>query len=200
MATVTTLPITAPPPSGVTITTTLNGATLVEIPASGIPSVEADHLGDAALAELWTITSRVQREITAWAARHLTAGTPAAPSDGGINTALLLRTLAHIEANPHQWYQATWRCETALCFAGWAVTLAGGRWLTKPGDRFDQFLAPEPDDPKEDIGTRGVHIRRRAKRLLGLDEEQADRLFASCNTLEDLREIVAELCGEAKAS
>lgn len=119
-----------------------------------------------------------------------------------MNTALLRRTLAHIEANPAEWYQPNWRCGTGMCFAGWAVTLAGGKWLTRPGEFGERFLEPTDGDPQQDIskmsdGRRGVHVQLRAVRILGLDEELADRLFCATNSLDDLREIVAELCGEA---
>ncbi|BAH52255.1 hypothetical protein [Rhodococcus opacus] len=60
------------------------------------------------------------------------------------NAALLNTVLAHIKANPDEWYQGDWRaprtylyndadgsdspCGTAMCFAGWTVELTGGKF------------------------------------------------------------------------
>lgn len=47
-----------------------------------------------------------------------------------INLDLLKKTYVHISKNPEEWNQGTWRCGTGMCFAGWAVTLAGRLWVT----------------------------------------------------------------------
>jgi hypothetical protein len=115
------------------------------------------------------------------------------------NVALLNQTLAHIEAHPEEWNQASFRCGTAACFAGHAVILEGGVW---EDDVSDDLLA-RADDPREDVwfGTDGdpdvVDVRSRARRILGLANHEADELFEGLNSLERLRRIVAELTGGA---
>lgn len=120
------------------------------------------------------------------------------------NVDLLRRTLAHIETHPELWDQTRWRtetenCGTAYCFAGWAATLDGGQWYSDdPGSACgDDLLAVDEDGEyvmalKD--GTLVTDIQARAERILGLTESQAEMLFYSLNTLDDLRGIVAELC------
>lgn len=123
-----------------------------------------------------------------------------------INVPLLTQTLAHIEANPSEWDQTWYRCDTGMCFAGWAAQLAGGKWHTSDPDLFDDldsYLIAEPgDDPAtttlvDGSGVRVVFAPTRARRLLGLSSSQACELFASGNRLDDLRRIVARLVEEA---
>ncbi|MGP4093024.1 hypothetical protein [Nonomuraea sp. KM90] len=120
-----------------------------------------------------------------------------------INAQLLKQTLAHIEANPSEWDQKQYRCGTGLCFAGWAVQLAGGRWYSDNADAaLGEALIAEPGEarsfaPESDSSVRLVHAEFRAEQVLGLSDDQAGRLFYAGNTLPDLRLIVAELCEEA---
>jgi hypothetical protein len=124
-----------------------------------------------------------------------------------INTSLLRETLAHIEANPEEWRQATYRCPSGMCFAGHAVTLAGGRWPAEPGSRYQSFLIADGDDLYQDVRwidregegkVQVVHAEDRARRVLGLTLAQASRLFAGVNDLHRLTVIVSELCEEAE--
>lgn len=110
-----------------------------------------------------------------------------------INVDLLDRTLAHVEAHPDEWNQLTYRCESGLCFAGWAAVLAGGRWVEP--EKYSSVLVAEEGDPDEDrLHTSGsVHAHDRAQRVLGLDGDTADDLFAAGNDIHDLRRIVAEI-------
>lgn len=76
-----------------------------------------------------------------------------------VNTALLQRTLAHIEAHPEDWVQRYWStgdrdvlpegnvCGTACCFAGHALLLGANAELTH--DSIDQ-LARRPAADRED--------------------------------------------------
>lgn len=121
-----------------------------------------------------------------------------------INTELLTSTLTHIDRNRDDWYQGNWRS----CFAGHAVILAGGKWATHSVHPLYFMLTPEDDDRTKDVQTYGaadgwdgeplqaVTVRARAKRVLGLTDEQAIRLFSAANTLPRLYTIVSELCGE----
>lgn len=120
------------------------------------------------------------------------------------NADLLKRTLAHIEAHPEQWFQGNWRgprnllgsehwrqaeagegCGTAFCFAGWAAELSGVTWVYPPDHRLSYtVLTP---------GEEEIAVDLYARLLLDLDFYEAADLFASDNTLDDLRRIVAEL-------
>lgn len=132
------------------------------------------------------------------------------------NVALLRQTLAHIEAHPETWYQATWRnpnaeCGTSYCFAGWAATLSGAQWDKNSNDvavsSLPQAVREEWSDYNEDVGDGWIHISDAAAQLLGLLQRHqedgytsysapaADDLFDPDNDLDDLRRIVAELCG-----
>ena len=102
------------------------------------------------------------------------------------NLDLYDRALAHITAHPEQWVQEEYRCGTGMCFAGHTAVLAGGRWLY-PGHPRSDLLVAEPGDPEEDIWDACISAHDRARRLLGLTEEQADRVFVGTNTLDDLR-------------
>jgi hypothetical protein len=113
-----------------------------------------------------------------------------------INKELLLRTLAHIEANPERWDQNQWICGTSYCFGGWAVKLDGGRFSRKHPY---SVLAREDDFP-EDIqiyssSAHYVYISHRARRILGLTKKQAESLFLWNNTLEKLKAKVNRLVG-----
>lgn len=129
------------------------------------------------------------------------------------NVELLRKTLAHIEANPDQWFQQSWmepiegatenECGTAYCFGGWAAVLHGATLddfmgntyaVPPPGESIDVFDA---SDLFEDDYDSRVYIGAYARKTLGLTCAQGDRLFVEHNTLDDLRRIVAELCEEA---
>jgi len=102
------------------------------------------------------------------------------------NAKLAYQTLDYIEAHPDEWDQDVWFCGTAACFAGRATLLHG--------DKREPGLDPVDVIPIEDQSQR-VYVKTRARRLLGINYIDADYLFDACNTLEDLRELVAEIFG-----
>lgn len=120
-----------------------------------------------------------------------------------VNDELMIDTLAQIERTPSEWNQGAYRCGSGMCFAGWAATLAGGQWLTSPYDlAWDEFLRPEPEDGPFDV--RGdetlihgpaVHASTRARRLLGIDMNDAAVLFAGGNQRDDLYAICSRITG-----
>lgn len=73
------------------------------------------------------------------------------------------------------------KCSTSGCFAGWAVALYAPVG-TKVVD--DQVFVPGREDFEL--------IEYYAEELLGLDQSQADRLFAPSLELGELRELVRE--------
>lgn len=127
------------------------------------------------------------------------------------NIDLLYKTLDHIETLEafraegvylkDRWNQGTWAiqyrdsdgdlCGTACCFAGWAVHLAGDHFVNDVGCDMegcdcDEIVAEAPDGNIE-------HIAERAQELLGLDWRERGRLFNGSNTLDQLREVVAQI-------
>jgi hypothetical protein len=117
------------------------------------------------------------------------------------NVALLRQTLTHIEANPQTWDQTTFRCNTGMCFAGWAAELEGGTWYTDASNPvLADYLVATPEDPADDVvrlvhnDARVILAADRAMRLLGLDYFQAEELFDGANTLDELRGYVDDLC------
>lgn len=108
------------------------------------------------------------------------------------NVALLRQTLEYIKAHPQEWDQEFYRCETGMCFAGWAATLAGGVWAG-PGDT---EMVAEPDDPADRTFDGRIHVADRAERLLGLNAEQVEDLFTPDNDLDDLECYVEKFCAE----
>lgn len=107
------------------------------------------------------------------------------------NTELLARTLAHIEANPHEWNQSMWAsrrtdCGTAYCFAGTAVHL--GRPDLKP-----DFVGENANGYMRDADGELIDIRDEAIEQLDLPEDIADHLFSASNDLDDLRWMVGNL-------
>ena len=119
------------------------------------------------------------------------------------NIDLLQRTLAHIKAHPEQWDQGNYAsqtdangCSTAYCFAGWAVTLAhpGAVPLFRPAPEHwatDRTATTVLLDLS--AGAEPVSIPDVAQEHLELDNEDAETLFLSDNTLDDLSKMVANL-------
>lgn len=114
------------------------------------------------------------------------------------NKKLLLKTLAYIKAHPEEHNQEYYRCETGMCYAGWAITLAGGKWaFPVSGDYSDRYvIANTQDNPDHvflDHGLQVINPSDRAERLLGITEIEGCRLFEWENTIEDIERIVNEL-------
>lgn len=108
------------------------------------------------------------------------------------NVDLLRRTLAYIEEHPGEHDQTRWRCGTRACFAGTAAMLDGGIWA-----RGVPCMSARSDDPPDHVVAHVIHVAHRARRILGLTEDQARDLFCGANDLDDLRDVVAELTGGA---
>jgi hypothetical protein len=127
------------------------------------------------------------------------------------NIELLDKVLKHIEDHPETWEQEVWRteedeawvkdpetgvevltvdCGTAFCFAGWTCQMEGGKWVD------NSSLLAVPEDEIHPLRN-WILASDRAERLLGLAEYEADALFRSENTLEDIREIVAQIKARA---
>lgn len=115
-----------------------------------------------------------------------------------VNVALLDQVMAHIEANPHDWEQGDYRCSTGMCFAGWAVELSGGTWVTDRDSRWRDQVFAEPDDEYSyastlDGKTEVTDADYRAQRVLGIGGDEAGDLFYAGNTMDEIRRIVKEI-------
>lgn len=125
-----------------------------------------------------------------------------------VNVKLLDATMAEVRKAARRktgqvWDQNHWRaplgdstgeCGTAMCFAGWAAQLDGGRWLSWREEwawlRARKGETPEVVTPD---GQPLVHVRERAERRLGLTEQEASELFSVRNTLSDLSRLVRDI-------
>lgn len=116
------------------------------------------------------------------------------------NNDLLQRTLAHIEAHPEQWNQGAWAkktdCGTAYCFAGTAVHLAhpdATPAFNTLWDRTAFMNVPTVITAAGRTLMSQVDIQQEATEVLDLYRHEAGVLFSAHNTLEDLRQMVADL-------
>lgn len=116
----------------------------------------------------------------------------------------LRRELEFLTANPDRhdqgaWYRlpppvavdaepgTDWTCGTAGCLAGWTALHADHEpWLDANGRVPDDTLVVRPGTGP--VHERLVEVRELAADLLGLNDGQADLLFAADNTLRDLWE------------
>lgn len=117
-----------------------------------------------------------------------------------INVDLLQSTLEYVTEHVQQWDQRGWIlrswCGTTGCFAGTAVLNAGYRpWFGGPDENHAAFVQVDANHRFAWL-VGDVHIAAVedvAIELLGLTQEQANRLFYWENTLADLWEHAAVL-------
>jgi hypothetical protein len=152
------------------------------------------------------------------------------------NIKMLEKTLDVIKANKKRWDQGMWRglidpkarkkvmedpnatpaCGTAMCFAGWAVSLDRGRWAVSDKTLFDLTVNYEENgewDPRlayedkliarkseieagltdMDNGKHYISVEQRARNVLGLTQREANVLFSGDNNLSDLNALVKKL-------
>lgn len=95
--------------------------------------------------------------------------------------------LAQIEAHPETWDQSTWRCQTGMCFAGWAAELSPDIQWTLGADAVSDESYHDAEVTFDGCRT---HVSFAAESVLGLSQDQADLLFASGNTLDEIKTIV----------
>ena len=121
-----------------------------------------------------------------------------------IDIPLLRKTLEHIKAHPEEWDQSSWRCDTGMCFAGWAVTLVGREWATPKDHPAASFVEARPGEPEAcspgRIGydnkitlPKVIMADAAAIHELGIDEDTADYLFDGSNSIETLEVFLDEI-------
>lgn len=106
------------------------------------------------------------------------------------NTALLERTMQHIQDHPEQHDQSQYYeyvdevgCSTPSCFAGWAIQFSGLTHKDAYAGRIEEIR------PGVMLGSPGVI----AAGLLGLTMDEAEQLFTGTNTREMLALMVKDL-------
>jgi hypothetical protein len=113
---------------------------------------------------------------------------------------LLRAAITHIQLNPREWDQGTYRCGTSMCIGGRICAIAGETWHTC-GDFEEYLVDASPGTPFSRAchrcGSPVIYISKRAEQLIGHsrylagdaqddDEFEGDDLFAADNTLSDL--------------
>lgn len=117
------------------------------------------------------------------------------------NVTLLKSAFHHVAAHPEEWDQGDWR----KCLAGHVVTKAGGRFVTDDITEEASLAVVATADEIEVCDQRffllpggevveGVWVWQRACQLLGITDRQGKHLFAPTNTLDQLRQIIHDLC------
>ncbi len=96
--------------------------------------------------------------------------------------------LEHPEEHDQAWWASKNSCGTSYCFAGHAVVLAGYtiNWGGTYGGIGRSSFVNLPGVGNFDS------ISAVAKRLLELNDDQADLLFAGGNTIGDIRDILED--------
>ena len=107
--------------------------------------------------------------------------------------------LTRIETHPEEWDQSTWAVETACgtkyCAAGHALLTVDARMNIEAST---VEVASLPERLRSRFIREHVAIAAGARAVLGLDESTADRLFNGSNSIDQLRELVEEICAGAE--
>lgn len=111
-----------------------------------------------------------------------------------VNKLLMKRVLSYIKKHPKEWDQGAWgvqrpACGTAMCFAGHAIVMSGGKLI---------YDDPDSEGFRDAVGCRFPHratedIGDAAARVLGINNYDASDLFYYGNDLDDLTRRVTEL-------
>ena len=133
------------------------------------------------------------------------------------NVELAYQVLDIIKNNPEHWNQKYWHCGTSHCFAGFVdCTVRDIDWKTSDAmcgfDKFENVFdliesmrgnpttieslssLLESFDMSVDLHWSN-YTKVIAQAALGVDYDQADALFDSSNTLEDLEDLVLKIFG-----
>jgi len=106
------------------------------------------------------------------------------PDNRTVNVPLLRKMLEHITAHPEEWDQDTWAsesetstCGTSFCLAGHVVNSLGHPLVWR--ENLDHTAYCLADGQLRTIESVAIHA-------LGIDNHDADCLFAASNSLYDL--------------
>lgn len=104
--------------------------------------------------------------------------------------ALLRAVVNQIIETPMRWEQAVVHCGTSHCVGGWAQVLAGReRHVVK--NEGGSHITYTPDHDFDDLGD--------AQKLLRLNDDDANYLFASGRTFAEIYEFAARRLGKLKS-
>jgi hypothetical protein len=117
------------------------------------------------------------------------------------NPQLVRAGLTRVETHLDEWDQGTWaartECGTKYCYAGHVLLEVGAQINVEDGTvRVDSL----PEQYRDRFGREFVEVSLAAKTVLQVDDVTADRLFHGSNSLDELRELVGEICGDAGAA
>lgn len=120
------------------------------------------------------------------------------------NTVELEAVMQYISDNPEEWDQENWWCGSVACFAGHVAMR--GKCVPLDERPIDGYVPPRMiprlGNHREINWDMGVYssengkmttVREYARDRLGLDDREAELLFASYNTLDNLQHIVKGL-------
>lgn len=129
-----------------------------------------------------------------------------------INKELLKEVLATVKANTDHWDQTVWHCGSSHCFAGFTECIVSGYPLdlsSEEGNKLEENTDPDKvlkalerggikhDYTRNEIDrmlNKSYSPRVIAQIALGLCHADADSLFDTDNTLEDIEEYIDWLC------
>lgn len=117
--------------------------------------------------------------------------------DVKVNEGLLRSVMGHIVTWPNLLDQQQWRNGTARDFAGWTAELCGAVWVSHSLDTGRVETVTGPHCAAFVVRAQSGelwHVEDFARVSLGLTDTAADDLFAGCNTITELREMVENLC------
>jgi hypothetical protein len=106
------------------------------------------------------------------------------------NADLARLAIKEIEANPQEWSQEVWRCETGYCFAGFVALAAGAQWVNPT------LNEDEDDDDDNNVITPDGRILSSsdyAREVLGVGAAESAELFWGGNTISSLKYQVGQL-------
>lgn len=116
------------------------------------------------------------------------------------NFPLLWKTFDYIAEHPEEWDQNSWAirvhapnvCHTAFCFAGHAVVIANPSAVMMFGEGGDYVDDEYNFASLVEIDGEGIWIGEAAARDLGLTPLEADKLFDSENTLDQVHGMITQ--------
>jgi hypothetical protein len=118
---------------------------------------------------------------------------------------LLDAVIEQIEAHPETWEQASYRCDSGMCVAGWAAEMSGACWATavSPDATANYLLKAEAADRDGDIAGLAlgevVTAPTRARRVLEITGDEDFDLFWSGNDLAEIKRIRDEIANRMAA-
>lgn len=126
---------------------------------------------------------------------------------------LAVEIVALIGDNLDRWYQDSWRhngqpeeryeafredplnpsCKTSFCHAGWVAAVDGVRWFAGSNDLIGHPARCTCTGKHCTVERHVIHVSDYAAGRLGLNSDEASRLFNGDNTFDDLEAMTAAM-------